>query len=738
MEKASLKCDELEAQHPELAGKIRKCNIADYCSQDDDYALNHDAACMRGYTQSVIDLGIAVKDTAKAGWSWIDQRWDQFRTDAKNHAAYIHACVSLECKRDIVKDDHRYNTLSDQELAKLPADFLYIQAHELAAYKASIDRSPYGDQGSTEINPKQTISPEQRWKYEALKKAVAEKISDKWNEYQCLSPLAKEELECYAIGTVVDPTVVVGYFAKAIKVSRAAKALEEAAEVERLEELRIGEQARKQPPVTRAEFKEKYLEYSPTTAEQNAEWDKIANNHPSGTLFAESANGYLQEFNLVDKELSTSLTNYHKKMLFDKVADLEKKYPGLKVAKYSDYKNTRFAFSGKIPWGFKKEFDALIASTNKEFAAYVKQNRLVRTEDHPEKWFRNSMDYNADAGSLAARQTQGQSSAGMQSMGNIPTRKAVQQSRKESENLRKDLRSSFAGTDVVDGKSLSADTFDLVRKSKGNAEKLKSSLKARYPEIKDVSNQQAAALYQYTSKVDSLQASNRILKREMANLSEAEHGGLSADIIGLGSDNLKGTAEALAKGGSIEDMIEATRAAHNTSTVELEKKKKFFLATVEKSVDPKAVKRVCSGDDCVAVPTSRPWTLEEKQKIVQNLADSEYAGRFRYSFIPEGVKNPEARTLLAVHGEDVEKAMRSSLNEQLPAEKLKGLTFTMDMQTTELNQGGIQLITGTTQQTKLSAEDSRKIQEAFKKAVEDVNKALSKDGKTASYQAVAH
>jgi hypothetical protein len=144
------------------------------------------------------------------------------------------------------------------------------------------------------------------------------------------------------------------------------------------------------------------------------------------------------------------------------------------------------------------------------------------------------------------------------------------------------------------------------------------------------------------------------------------------------------------------------------------------------------VKTVCSGDDCIAI-AKQILSDSDKQKILQKLSDAGYTSQFRLSFIPDNIPNLAARNQLSVHGESIEKVLRKNLADKMEPAKLQGTIFGVDMKTTELNQGLVKLITANNPNVKLSASERKLISDNFKKAVQQMNEDLSKQGKPSTY-----
>lgn len=712
-------CEQLAQEHPDWAPLMRKCDFKSQCAEQWDLVKEKASACLRGYKNAMIDLGLSLKDMSVSLAGFVEDSWENFKKNNAQRTAFLKECnKTIVCKRDLVRDDHRYNTLSDQELAKLPATFLYVQAQDMKAYKASLDRVrpkpyvPISERARDDV----TLTSEQNQKLQSLLNLAGDKIKEQYNRYSCYHAVAREELQCYALGTVIDPTLVAGYFVKGARLAGAAGRLGKELEA-------TATAAKVSKVVTRAELTGKYLSYSPTTVVQNEKWIALAEKGAdSKRLFLDVENSQMKYLNdsLKDKNLVTGLTNYHKEILFGKIAELEKANPGLVIDPYSDFKSSRFALSGKIPKDIDAQLAKAVAAANQEFNEAVKAAGVVGGDAKSAEWFRAGTGQSADQANLAARYSRQLETNEVQSYQSGSLQRNVESRLSGIESQRVSLRTELAKTDMVQGETFHQDVFDIVRKSKGNTELAREALKNRFA-LQNLSSESVKKLESYVSATDEFSPGIYVAKREVAHLNDAPQGGLSADIIGLGSANLKGTAEALAKGGSLSKTLEQTRLAEKAVTEKFVAQKKYFEEVIRDAVGADKLKSICSGDDCVAVATS-PLTAQEKQKIMSGLAASEYSGSYRLAFIPDGVKVAETRNALANHGESVEKILRQTLSTSLEPRKLKGLTFGVDMKTQSLNEGGVKLIIGEAQSARLTPNERKMIQQKFQEAISQFNK----------------
>lgn len=722
-------CEKLAQDHPEWAPLMRQCDFQAQCADLEKWAQQKTLACLRGYKNALVDLGISLKDMSVSLAGLVDDSWETFKKNNKEKNAFIKECnKSLDCKRDLVKDDHRYNRLSSEELAKLPASFLYVQAQDMKAYKSSLDRvRPQAYVPISERKVDDTrLTSEQSKKLESLMNIAADKVKEQYSRYSCYNSLAQEELKCYALGTVIDPTMVAGYFVKGARLTAAVSKLSKS------EKLPVTS-----AKISRADLSSRYLSYSPTTVEQNTLWIARAEKGvDSKVTFLDVENSQMKYLNdsLKDKNLVTGLTNYHKEMLFERIDQLEAANPGLKIDRYSDFKSSRFAFSGKVPKDIEAQLQRVLKETNDEFISQLKSSDVLKIADQPEDWFRAGIGNSADEANLAARYSRQSEKNELQSFQRDGFKTAMQRKLDQIEVQRQSLRKEVEGTDLLDGNTFHTDVYDIVRKGKGDTAQVEASLKSRFA-LQSLPTGTVKKLTAYVEAADEFSPGIFIAKREVAHLNNASQGGLSADIIGLGAANLKGTAEALAGSSNLSKALQSTRSAEKKVTIHFTEQKKYFEKVLAESVAEGKLKSLCSGDDCVAVAV-KPLNVDEKNRILKGLATSQYSGSYRLAFIPDGVKIPETRNALANHGESIEKILRQSLGASMEPRKLKGLTFGVDMRTQNLNQGDLKLLMGEASGVRLSEQERQRIQQAFTEAVKKFNREMVSNGAPADYQAL--
>ncbi|HWU44050.1 MAG TPA: hypothetical protein VN132_11450, partial [Bdellovibrio sp.] len=393
--------------NPEAKPLLKRCDFKSQCEENAAYLLAEEIACVRGYKNALIDSGVALKDMAVSIGQFVEKNWENLKQNVRLHENFIRQCdQSLACKRDLIKDDSRFNKISDEELQKISASFLYVQSRDMRAYTSSLARASSDSLRKNGMS----LAEEQHSKLQDMMNIAKEKMQEEYKKYSCYTSLAKTEMSCYAFGNVVDPTLVFGAAFKGARLAAATGKLAEAAKAE--EAVRTGDsivakvsQVRNRF-LTREVLTKEFLSYSPTTVAENERWIALAEKGVDPHLrYLDVENSQLKSLNdvLKDKNLVTSLTNYHKKLLFDKIESLKKDFPNLNIEQYSDYKSSRFVFGGDIPKELEQKLQQIFKETNQEFSDYLKSEHILRDSDLSNDWFRAGLGQSAEQANVAAR-----------------------------------------------------------------------------------------------------------------------------------------------------------------------------------------------------------------------------------------------------------------------------------------------------------------------------------------------
>lgn len=474
-------------------------------------------------------------------------------------------------------------------------------------------------------------------------------------------------------------------------------------------------------------FVDKYRSIVPVDESQNRRYIALASDAREGKRrFFDVENSVMKQLNDLtnNKDLVTSLTNYQKEVFLKQLDGLKAKYPSLKFELYSDFKSVKIAMesteriSPELSEQILRDLRTAYKKSHQEFASEVKRLGIsIADLPEPEKWFRAGFGQSLDEAALAARRAR--QVDGETRVLNFTDEEVRDHMTARLQQIEAD-RKSMAQADVT--RSLletsqsgvvlpKQDVFDLVRKH-GSPAGLARAISDRYGI--DFKIQDAALLQRYVKGVDEFSPSILIAKREVMSLDGARGGGLSADFLGLGSANLKATAEGIAARATVDEALRGARSGEQAVTKMFHSRMENFKKTVGGDV-------TCSGDDCVRL-AQKAMSDKEKTRILDALARSPDTRQVRLSFVGAEVPR-ELRMQLASHGEAIEKVFRKELEGHVSFERLQKMTFGFDMQTATLNEGKVNLIIGKTSEVRLSVKERDEIQKAFARALEDYNQS---------------
>lgn len=499
-------------------------------------------------------------------------------------------------------------------------------------------------------------------------------------------------------------------------------------------------------PANREDLIRQNLTTEFTTVRQNEEWMRLAENtKPDGkTRYFEVENSVMKELNDVtqDKNFVTALTNKHKSIMKEKMDALALKYPGVDIVPYSDFKAMRYALkprppATKLPANIEKELAQALQDTNAEFVKFMKDNKLLRDSDKPEEWFRAGYGQTADQATQASRysrradgtnrlqnfsdrQLQENLAAGLQ--GTELYRGALQR-----DLGRTPLMETISGTDKM---TFKPEVFDAVRKTTTKEELM--DLVERSTGVK-ITPLQADQIRDYADLVDDFSPGIHVAQRKIASLTDSTHGGLSLDFAGMGSQNSRATAEALARSENLTDAVVRTRTGERSVTVGFNQRKADVTEAVDSVLKKYGIEAryVDSGDDMVIKP-SKPIPAAARQEIANALAQRVPPSSIRVSHVPSGVTREADRAVIGTHGETIEKQMRKALQGQIPKEKLDQTLFQVDMRSTSAGNGNAGLLLSNPR-NQLTPSEMERIQRAFRDSIKKLNDSLRSQNLPANY-----
>ncbi|MAF77739.1 MAG: hypothetical protein CME60_06215 [Halobacteriovoraceae bacterium] len=489
-------------------------------------------------------------------------------------------------------------------------------------------------------------------------------------------------------------------------------------------------------PVARPKslFIERLIDYSPTSSLENKAWIHSARNTQTGGLFLDIENAALKRLNdsLGDKNLVTALTNQYKKILFDEMDQLQRKYPNLNILKYSDFKSTRFSFSGEIPTSFHDELENLYKRTNQKFDQLISQlpELNIPSKENPSRWFTAGIGTTADQAGISARSARDltRESSRIIKIGDI--RAGLQEKMKTIESTRQRVLAALESSPhLIDSQHSipQVEIFEVLRKNKDKqADELISIFKNRFNH--QLNPAELEDLRSYALQVDQFSPGIWLEDRVLANLDDAVSGGFSVDFKGMGAENMAQVARDLTNSSSVDDALKRIRSGEAKVTEEFNQSKSDFQNLVSETLNhfniPITTK--CSGDDCVSIPNTALPDLA-KDKLLEALAKRPNPAKYRVSFVPPGV-DQEVRSTLAAHGELIEKALRSQITGHnrnfIEPHIMDQISIGIEMPS-QLATGRVRLHIKASQRIELTSSQRELIEKQLNQAIEQVNEDLS-------------
>ncbi len=415
-------------------------------------------------------------------------------------------------------------------------------------------------------------------------------------------------------------------------------------------------------------------------------------------LFFDLENAALKELNdkvVQDKDFVTALTNLHKDVVWQSISS-DPELRKLLVAKYSDFKSVRLAFSVDSPQ-LRAKLQEKLSEINRRYKDYVASLSLKEGWHEKAKglaldarnWYHGGMGKSPDEAGLATRSSR--------YFEGISTARTFEESKKLLEQARFDIANfqdwaegkfrSVAGFLIPTAggrKVLSAEAIEAIRKIQPKDQSPIEIQLAIQKVIWDrfrvkVSPEEALRLRDGLNQADRFSPGLLLEERVVIDMGQPSAEVLSADFKGQNARNLEETLKALSdsRGNSLEEAVKKVRWGEEQATKSLEERKSRFQKVLGQLFP--GVKASFSGDDGMAF-LPRPLTESERKAFSEQWQASGGKAedirltfeRFQYG----DTGNPlpvEQRSKLVVAAEGIEKKLRSELIESMSREELNNL-----------------------------------------------------------------
>lgn len=736
-EKVQLGCSKITDKDPSDAKYIRSCNFKNICERKLMPSLGLNVvACLRGAASVYTDYAELLQ---------------RISYSVEAHQDELRSCTSVSCKRSMSKGVPEFDRMDDTTLLKYSPAYIESKVGSYRAYIGHFEREQAAHKyfnentGLKRFNENQVRSLHQTTTLDADYVALGKKvIKDAGIVLDCYDERAYAEILCHGVLKVVLPGIAFKGGITAIRsvASLTVGTIERRGYVASQEYFFESERS-----LIRQLFSEKHFFKKFTTKAQNQFYINAAEESvpKPGRLFFRVENGILKYLNTVigDKVLITSINNKYNEILFRKIEEIKKRFPGIEFSPYQGFKEVEFMAITKdgraIPDQLLKEVDRAFQDANKELKSHLDVNRILRASDQPETWYRAGVGRTGDMANAAARESRNDLSQNVLVNFDDPAVLAkLEKSVSEGRNLTEQLTREFAGSELVsvrDGvATLNADVMGLVRKYPDSAE-LHQALAAKYSK-QSISLEQSDRIRQIYEIQDRFSPPVRFAEREIASFTSTRGTEVGIDFVNAGGANAEGQLRALISSRNGAEMMSRSRVEFSLATDELNRKKSQFVSIAEdlaklhnRSVPngqaPMTVSVAKSGDDSVAT-FSEVLTQEQKDWMAKEWVRRETAlGRSpssaRMSIPSEAVSNVVQKNVLGGHGESIEKSLRSKLIGNLSNRDLDQLLVKVEMKGHVGGTGYVDLSLAMPKGKSLTSDQILAIKRYFEKAIKDVN-----------------
>lgn len=726
---AIYQCQDFITQYPELKPNLMNCTEDSICNEMLFQTNLETLGCVKGFGENVQDFVSIFQDLVRS------KEQKDLRQMCLNHSECAKELQAFESEYQENMFKLRYQKMTGlNDFRKQMYDPKFNKYTGVSA--AIIPRKIYKKYFPKEFESLKLPTQEE------FKKFLKDFYYKQTQSLECLNTEARAQLMCYWFFTFVDPIVA----AKAIKLDKALsklvdifikdRRLQSAAKAAESEET-LKYFKPKEVKVTRSpqrqSFVDKYLHAETSTYQERVDFIELTKLPKSkNRVFVDFENSQLKYLNdtIKDKDFVTSADNFYIKTMNDKLQKLAKdSRPPLKVYRLTDGKGGGLALEGKITPDIIKEIQRLSGETNRDVTKYLLDNKLIRQEDEPHKWFKAGIGDTLDEANQASRISRGLYGENQA----YHYSDAVIQ-----ENLKPHLgQAKLFGEELASEPSISRfmqtvetsqgpkkvpnlEFFENLRKYP-NPQDFSRVMKAKYDV--DISESLANKALDYAKIVDDLNPKILVADQSVVTFSDTAVGGMTMDRKGMGAMNQEATAIALTQSSNLDEFLKFNRVQEGVVTQKIEKEREQIKKVLGAS---------SRGDDTVL-----DGSFTEKQK--REILKSDVAANRRTAWTPENTPDLATKQQLNTHGEGLEKVLTDdiliseNILSRIPFEKQKNIRFGIDMKTTTLGEGKVDLLVQPVNGVTLTPSERKIIQDSFNEAVRVFNEKQKKLGHSTNY-----
>lgn len=702
-------CQAFATKYPEIKDNIKVCDENQICQESLFQSSLETFGCVKGFGENIYDFVSIIGDITKPSQKNI-------REMCLKHP---------DCSKELLAFENDYQTslrkIKEQKVTSFRSFYEQANNPELTKLTSM----------STILIPQNIYKKYFPGEFEGFKlptkaeinKFIEETADKQFRSYDCFNTKARAQLMCYWFFSVVDPFVALKLLkvdkglAKLIQVAFKDRRIQGAVESEEeLKYFKVIEKKITRSPQRQA-FVDKHLNIQASTYQERLEFMKLVDAPKSkNRIFVDFENSQLKYLNdsLKDKDFITSVDNYANKLMSDKIQKLAIEHtPPLKVYRLSDGKGISLALEGEMDAHLSQELSRIANETNKEVQKVLLDSKLIRETDQPEKWFKTGIGQTIDEANLASRFSRGVAgdnrayhfadAAVQENLGPI-----YEFAKNFSQELGKEpsLAKFMQIVDTPNGpaKIPTLEFFENLRKYP-NPDQLRNAMRLKYEGL-EISENVATKALDYAKIVDDLNPKILVADQSLVTFKSTSTGGMTMDRKGMGAMNQESTALAIAKSKNFDAFPAINRSEEKIVTEKIEKERKQIKSVLDAD---------SRGDDTVKDMT---YSLDKKRAILK----SDEAANRRIAFVPENTPDLATKQQLSTHGEGLEKILTDDiLLGKIPYDKQKQIRFGIDMRTTKLGEGQVDLLIQPVNGATLTPSERKLIQDSFSEAVKSFN-----------------